>query len=119
MPKLVVRIDLGTGVRIGWGKIVLLEAIDREGSISAGARAVGMSYRRAWLLVEETNAQLRAPAVATNVGGKSGGGAGLTEAGRALIAAYRTIEAKARESCADELAELRRMLTEEAARDRA
>ena len=60
--RLSIRIDLTNGDRIGPGKIVLLEAIKTTGSISAAARRIGMSYRRAWLLVEEINAALRQPA---------------------------------------------------------
>ena len=85
------RIDFPGG-RIGPGKIALLEAIGREGSISAAARTLGMSYRRAWLLVESLNAMAGAPVVAAAAGGAGGGGAALTEAGRALVADYRAIE---------------------------
>ena len=62
-PRLSIRIDLASGKRIGPGKIALLEAIRSTGSISAGARSLGMSYRKAWLLVEEVNHALREPAV--------------------------------------------------------
>ena len=67
-PRLSIRIDLASGKRIGPGKIALLEAIRSTGSISAGARALGMSYRRAWLLVEEINNALREPAVTAETG---------------------------------------------------
>ena len=69
-----IRIDLPTGARIGPGKIALLEAIQSTGSISAAARSIGMSYRRAWLLVEEINQTLREPAVTAETGGVRGGG---------------------------------------------
>ena len=69
-----IRIDLAAGARIGPGKIALLEAIRATGSISAAARSLGMSYRRAWLLVEDVNRALLAPAVTTETGGRSGGG---------------------------------------------
>jgi iron complex transport system substrate-binding protein len=72
-PRLSIRIDLASGKRIGPGKIALMEAIRSTGSISAGARALGMSYRRAWLLVEEINHALREPAVTAETGGRSGG----------------------------------------------
>lgn len=85
------RIDLPQG-RIGPGKIALLEAIDREGSISAAGRALGMSYRRAWDLVDALNTMLGAPAVDAASGGYRGGGATLTDAGRRLVADYRAIE---------------------------
>jgi molybdate transport system regulatory protein len=61
--RLSIRLDLASGARIGPGKIALLEAIRSTGSISAAARSIGMSYRRAWLLVEEINEALREPAV--------------------------------------------------------
>jgi molybdate transport system regulatory protein len=85
------RIDLPGG-RIGPGKIALLEAIDREGSISAAGRALGMSYKRAWDLVDQLNGLVGTPVVATSPGGYRGGGAVLTDAGRGLVADYRAIE---------------------------
>jgi molybdate transport system regulatory protein len=93
--RLSIRIDLDSGGRIGPGKIALLEAIRSTGSISAGARRIGMSYRRAWLLVEETNRILRKPAVEAETGGKRGGGAVVTPMGRRIIALYRGIEERA------------------------
>src|SRR5580692_2894126 len=71
--RLSIRIDLENGDRIGPGKITLLEAIRDTGSISAGARKIGMSYRRAWLLVEQINAALQEPAVTGITGGRRGG----------------------------------------------
>ncbi|MEN0074272.1 winged helix-turn-helix domain-containing protein [Roseicella sp. DB1501] len=85
------RIDLAQG-RIGPGKIHLLEAIDREGSISAAGRALGMSYKRAWDLVDAVNQVLGTPVVDASPGGYRGGGAVLTDAGRNLVADYRAIE---------------------------
>ena len=78
--RLSIRIDLASGDRIGPGKIALLEAIRSTGSISAAARSLGMSYRRAWLLVEEVNDALREPGVTAETGGRRGGGAMLTSA---------------------------------------
>jgi molybdate transport system regulatory protein len=75
-----IRIDLETGGRIGPGKIALLEAIRETGSITAAACAMKMSYRRAWLLVDELNKLLNEPIVATAHGGAMGGGATLTPA---------------------------------------
>ena len=77
---------------IGPGKIALLERIRDEGSISAAARAMGMSYKRAWELVDEMNSTFIKPAVLTSKGGKTGGGALLSELGIELIRAYRTLE---------------------------
>ena len=94
--RLSIRIDLASGDRIGPGKIALLEAIRSTGSISAAARSLGMSYRRAWLLVEEINNALREPAVTAETGGRSGGGAVLTAVGERVIDLYRSIESHAR-----------------------
>jgi molybdate transport system regulatory protein len=88
-----IRIDLADGGRIGPGKIAVLEEIARAGSISAAGRALGMSYRRTWKLVEDLNRILGEPLVETAAGGPGGGGASLTEAGRAVVACYRAIEA--------------------------
>ena len=94
--QLSIRIDLANGKRIGPGKIALLEAIAEAGSISGAARSLDMSYRRAWLLVEEINASLREPAVAAATGGQHGGGAALTSMGEQIIDLYRAIEDRAR-----------------------
>jgi len=101
-PRLSIRIDLASGDRIGPGKIALLEAIRSTGSISAGARSLGMSYRRAWLLVEELNHALREPAVTAETGGRSGGGAALTPVGQRVINLYRAIETQARTAAGEE-----------------
>ena len=77
---------------IGPGKIALLEAISRTGSITAAAKLLGMSYRRAWLLVDETNRCLVRPAVQTIAGGERGGGTSLTPAGAQLVQRYRAVE---------------------------
>ena len=79
---------------IGPGKIALLEAIDRTGSITAAAKSLGMSYRGAWLLLEETNRSLARPAVTTIAGGKRGGGTQLTPTGIELCRRYREIEGR-------------------------
>lgn len=79
-------------VAIGPGKIALLEAIEATGSITAAARRLGMSYRRAWLLVDETNRSLVHAAVTAAAGGKKGGGAHLTSTGIELCRRYRAIE---------------------------
>jgi len=87
-----IRLDLASGARVGPGKIALLEEIARQGSISAAGRALRMSYRRAWELVEDLNRHLGTPVVAAVTGGSGGGGARLTAEGAALVAAYRAIE---------------------------
>ena len=100
--RLSIRIDLASGDRIGPGKIALLEAIRSTGSISAAARSLGMSYRRAWLLVEEVNGALRDPAVTAETGGRHGGGAALTAVGERVIDLYRAIETHARSAAGGE-----------------
>ncbi len=81
-----------TELAIGPGKVALLEAIEETGSITSSARKLGMSYRRAWLLVEETNQCLVRPAVATATGGQRGGGSTLTPVGVELVRRYRALE---------------------------
>jgi molybdate transport system regulatory protein len=92
MARLTIRIDFPGGRRVGPGKIRLLELIDETGSISAAGRAMAMSYRRAWLLVESLNTSFRQPVVDTRSGGRRGGGARLTAFGRELVQRYRTLE---------------------------
>ena len=92
LPQLSVRIDLDSEDRIGPGKIELLEQIREHGSISAAGRAMDMSYRRAWLLVDALNRTFREPVVATKLGGNGGGGAELTPFGEALVGRYRDME---------------------------
>ncbi|WP_424135675.1 winged helix-turn-helix domain-containing protein [Roseomonas chloroacetimidivorans] len=105
-PRLSIRLDLGDGVRIGPGKVRLLEEIGRAGSISAAGRALGMSYRRAWELVEALNRGLGAPVAETAAGGAGGGGARLTGLGEAVVRTYRAIEAESNAAAAGRLADL-------------
>jgi len=105
-PSLSLRLELGGGLRIGPGKVVLLEAISRTGSISGAGRALKMSYRRAWELVEDLNRGMGTPVVEAVAGGAGGGGARLTRTGEAIIAHYRRIEAETRQIAAEPLAEL-------------
>jgi len=107
LPSLSVRIDLGPGGRIGPGKIQLLENIREYGSISAAGRAMDMSYKRAWDLVDEINRICRQQAVKRQTGGKNGGGAALTPFGISLVARYRKIERDAASAVRKELAALR------------
>jgi molybdate transport system regulatory protein len=95
--RLTIRIDLTSGVRVGPGKIALLEAIAASGSIAGAGRILKMSYKRAWDLVEELNRNFGAPLVAKAPGGAKGGGAQLTENGSALVKYYREIETSAHE----------------------
>jgi molybdate transport system regulatory protein len=93
--RLTLRVDFGPDRAIGPGKVVLLEAIRDTGSISQAGRTLGMSYRRAWLLVDDMNRCFRKPVVAAQPGGAQGGGAALTAFGQQLIQNYRAIEAEA------------------------
>lgn len=106
-PHLWLRVVVPEIGAIGPGKINLLKAIDREHSIAAAARAMGMSYRRAWLLVEDTQKVAGRELVATRAGGADRGGATLTDAGRELIAAYERICTAATKATAEELARIR------------
>ena len=92
MARLSIRIDLGPDHRIGPGKVRLLEAIAEHGSISAAGRALGMSYRRAWMLVEAMNRGFGRPVVEAQAGGRAGGGARLSALGAEIVARYRAIE---------------------------
>lgn len=103
-PRL--RISLRDGLILGPGKVELLEAIEQEGSISGAARTMGMSYRRAWLLVDALNRMFDAPAVITSPGGAHGGGAEITELGKDVAAAYRRIEERANVAIREELGPL-------------
>ena len=95
-----VRIDFPQGHRLGPGKVRLLETIGDTGSISAAGRALGMSYKRAWLLVDELNRMFTEPLVTSRHGGAQGGGAELTPFGRSVADAYRAVEADAGRSAA-------------------
>jgi molybdate transport system regulatory protein len=106
LPALSVRIDLDSEGRIGPGKIQLLENIRELGSISAAGRAMDMSYKRAWDLVDEINRICRQAAVERQTGGKNGGGAVLTPFGISLVSRYRKIERDAATAVRKELAAL-------------
>ncbi|MCJ2035959.1 winged helix-turn-helix domain-containing protein [Methylobacterium sp. J-068] len=101
-----IRIDIGPDNRVGPGKVLLLEMIAEHGSISAAGRAVGMSYRRAWMLIDQMNTGFGQPVVEAQVGGKAGGGARLSPLGTDLVAHYRAIERAAEKAAAPFLARL-------------
>jgi len=91
-PVVRFRIDFAEHGSLGPGKIRLLEAIRETGSLSQGARRMGMSYRRAWLLIESLKQTFKEPVTSASTGGKSGGGMLITEFGESLIASYRELE---------------------------
>lgn len=106
MARLTLRLDFGPGQALGHGKIRLLEAVRDHGSIAAAGRSMGMSYRRAWLLVDALNQLFETPVVETKHGGSAGGGAELTQFGHHVVQQYRAIEVKASRAVAAELAAL-------------
>ncbi|XOK10974.1 winged helix-turn-helix domain-containing protein [Agrobacterium tumefaciens] len=96
--KPVLRIDFPPGERLGHGKIELMELIAETGSISAAGRAMDMSYRRAWLLVDALNHMFRQPVIESQRGGKQGGGAALTAFGAELLERYRGMQKRMNEA---------------------
>lgn len=112
--KLKAQIFCGDEPAIGPGKADLLEAIDREGSISAAGRSLGMSYRRTWLLVDSLNRCWTGRLVDTTPGGGRGRGARVTGLGHEILAAYRTLERSILETAdSDALTSLRSLLRTE------
>src|ERR1700722_4342981 len=104
--RLTIRFDFAPERRLGPGKIALLEAIARTGSISAAGRAHKMSYRRAWLLVEELNRLFGQSLVVARPGGVKGGGAAPPPSGERFVSLYREAETKMRLSAEREIAHL-------------
>lgn len=102
MARLKLRLQFycGDEIAMGPGKADLLEAIAREGSISGAGRALGMSYRRAWMLVDTMNRCFRSPLVEAHPGGGRQGGAKLTAEGEAALASYRSLSAQVEGSVA-------------------
>src|SRR5208282_816092 len=103
MVRLTIRVDFSPTSSVGPGKIRLLELVDETGSISAAGRAMTMSYRRAWLLVDELNRLFKNPLVATRLGGEAGGGAALTPFGKTVVRHYREMESEAHAALAPHL----------------
>jgi len=109
-PRLTLRIDLGPRQSIGPGKMRLLDAVAETGSISSAGRVLGMSYRRAWMLIDDLNSSFRRKVVTTTLGGKEGGGAKLTPFGQELLKRYRAIEDSATKATRAHVAFLARAL---------
>lgn len=117
MTRVTIRIDFDNGQNLGHGKVRLLEMVDLHGSISSAARAMDMSYRRAWLLVDEVNRMFTSPVIETQLGGKGGGHAKLTEFGRMLVAHYRAIEKESGAVFSERIASLEARLSTLAPQD--
>ena len=105
-----IRIMFRKAIAMGPGKADLLEAIEQTGSISAAARSLGMSYRRAWLLVDTMNQCFKSPVVETLTGGQRGGGARVTELGHDVLTRYLAMDAKAAASVRRDLAAFSRLM---------
>ncbi len=108
--ELTLRVDFGEQGALGPGKVRLMELIAEKGSISAAGRAMGMSYRRAWLLVESLNQAFKEPLVTAKHGGKAGGGAELTALGARVVRCYRDMERAAHEAASGHLKTLGRIV---------
>ncbi|HLY05057.1 MAG TPA: LysR family transcriptional regulator [Rhizomicrobium sp.] len=106
MTRLTIRIDFAPDAAFGPGKARLLELVEETGSIRRAAAGMGMSYRRAWLLLKDIEAVIGAPAVQTRTGGAKGGGSALSPSGHAMLKRYREIEKRAARSVSRELAGL-------------
>lgn len=109
-PRLRLRLHFGDLLQLGPGKAELMEGIRATGSIAAAGRAMGMSYKRAWLLVEELNAAFTAPLITSARGGAGGGGAQLTQTGEAVLAQFRALEARIMREGAGEIAAISALL---------
>ena len=109
-PRL--RVLFGEAIALGPGKAELLERVQETGSISAAARRMGMSYRRAWVLVETMNQSFRRPLVETAKGGTGGGGARVSDLGLEVLSRYRRMEQAAAEGAAEELGALLDLLAD-------
>ena len=104
------RVVLEPVIAIGPGKADLLEHIRGTGSIAAAGRRMGMSYKRAWYLLDTMNRCFKVPLVEASKGGRAGGGARLTPLGERVLASYRRMEALTAEAVAAELRTVREAL---------
>lgn len=103
MARLILSIELAPDARISAGDIRLLELVDTTGSITAAGRAYGVTYRRAWTLLDGVNRMFSIPVLDARKGGRDGGGARLTSFGRQVVARYRAIEQDAATAVARDL----------------
>lgn len=109
-PQPRIRVLIGAATALGPGKVELLAAVAETGSIAAAARALGMSYRRAWVLIDTVNKSFVGDLVVRATGGKGGGGAVVTPLGLDVLARYRRMEAKAEASLAKELKDFSKLM---------
>ncbi len=116
-PYLTLRVIIGPATLFGSGKADLLQGIAETGSIAAAGRRMGMSYKRAWYLIDTLNRYFREPVVTPVKGGRAGGGATLTETGRVVLDLYRQIQAKAQAAVSEELRALAGLAVEDAKRE--
>ena len=105
-----IRLMLGDTIALGPGKARLLQAVAETGSITAAAKAMGMSYRRAWMLIDDMNRCFKQPLVETAKGGARGGGASVSDFGRDVLGRYLAIEKKAAQAIAPDIARLSRLM---------
>jgi molybdate transport system regulatory protein len=105
-----IRILCGEEIAFGPGKADLLSAIADTGTIAGAARGLGMSYMRAWSLVQTMNQCFRTPLVDASRGGESGGGAVLTATGEEVLVLYRRMEAASRSGLEPEWLRFRQFL---------
>lgn len=110
--RLWLRLDFGGQPVLGGGKVRLMELIGEKGSIAGAGREMGMSYRRAWLLIEDLNTRFGAPLVSARTGGDAGGGAALTPKGKAVVEAYRSLERATTGAASAKLQALEKLLRE-------
>ncbi len=108
MPRLRIRIEFEGKHTLGPGKIQLLEAVGEHGSISAAARSMSMSYRHAWEMLDDVNQCFAGRVLETEAGGRSGGGARLTDFGREIVTRFREIQETAADALRDDLIALGR-----------
>ena len=114
-PFVTLRVVLGPGTLLGSGKADLLAGIAETGSIAAASRRMGMSYKRAWYLIDTLNGYFPAPLVTSSKGGRTGGGAALTEQGRMVLGVFRRLERNAAAAIVDDLGDLVALANEKAA----
>jgi molybdate transport system regulatory protein len=106
IPKAAIKIEFANDLKLGRGKVRLLELVAETGSISAAARKMNMSYRRAWLLMDELNHMFGRDVIETVAGGSGGGGAHVTEFGMRVIGVFRVLESEADSLVQSRIAEL-------------